>query len=251
MLDNVVGEPRIDVQMAHLNWRGEPSLNPRLMDLIRSSAAGCRRLRAVAHQRHADYSCVRPQAVRDDSVHRLRLGRRRDSRESRSQQRRRNVRVSAASRRRCVARSGRHTVGVYSWSWVPQARRSAFLDLAVQADEWMRVLPVVGDGQRPGPSSTDDGYGALVPRASLSPVRAGPAVGRHASAVARMDPIGLLLSQPTGSRNLRQNRCGDRLPGEVLGPDRAKRSCVRPTARAKPEGDAAHDDEARCAQALR
>jgi MoaA/NifB/PqqE/SkfB family radical SAM enzyme len=157
ILDNVEADPSLDISLVHLNWRGEPLLNPRFTELLDVLA---RRPRPLPAHWHTNGTIIHPKLAAAIVAHSgpqmiyvsIDGG---------------NERVHDANRGRGTFRSsiagawtllkareqggredGNPRIGIYQLEMGVAADEydPEFLELASAVDEWIRIDPVVYDG---------------------------------------------------------------------------------------------------------
>lgn len=157
ILDNVESDPSLDISLVHLNWRGEPLLNPRFTELLDVLARRPRPLPAhwhtngtIIHQRLAASIVAHsgPQMIYvsidggNERVHDANRGRG-------------TFRSSIAgawtllkAREAAGREDGNPRIGIYQLEMgvASDDYDPEFLELASAVDEWIRIDPVVSDG---------------------------------------------------------------------------------------------------------
>jgi uncharacterized Fe-S cluster-containing radical SAM superfamily protein len=157
LLDNLAGDDRLRVRMIHLNWRGEPSLNPHLIDLVRLVG---RRFPDVPLQWHTNGTLITSafahRLMTTTQPHRIYVSIDGGNQESHERNRGAgtfSVALAGLSRLLNARPCGSgHSVGVYQieMNVHADAYDRSLLDLLERVDDWVRVYPVLCDG-REGP----------------------------------------------------------------------------------------------------
>lgn len=157
ILDNVEADPSLDISLVHLNWRGEPLLNPRFTELLDVLA---RRPRPLPAHWHTNGTIIHPKLAAaivahsgpqmiyvsidggNERVHDANRGRG-TFRSSIA-----GARTLLKARERGGREDGNPRIGIYQLEMGVAADEydPEFLELASAVDEWIRVDPVVSDG---------------------------------------------------------------------------------------------------------
>lgn len=157
ILDNVESDPSLEINLVHLNWRGEPLLNPRFTDLLDVLSRRPRQLPAHWHTNgtilHSKLAAAivahsGPQMIYisidggTEALHDANRGRG-------------TFRSSIAgawtllkARQENPTQDGNPRIGIYQLELGEPMERydPEFLDLVSAVDEWIRVVPVVEGG---------------------------------------------------------------------------------------------------------
>ena len=157
ILDNVEGDPSLEINLVHLNWRGEPLLNPRFTELLDVLARRPRPLPAhwhtngtIIHPKLADAIVAHsgPQMIYvsidggTEVLHDANRGRG-------------TFRSSIAgawtllkAREKSGRVDGTPRIGIYQLDMGERTESydPEFLELTTVVDEWIRINPVVSDG---------------------------------------------------------------------------------------------------------
>ncbi len=157
ILDNVESDPSLEINLVHLNWRGEPLLNPRFTELLDVLGRRERLLPAhwhtngtILHEKlsEAIVSHSGPQMIYisidggNELVHDANRGRG-------------TFRSAIAgawtllkAREKSQRQDGNPRIGIYQLEMGEPMERydPEFLELTSMVDEWIRIDPVVSDG---------------------------------------------------------------------------------------------------------